>query len=87
MCTISAEDWKMHRRLVSPSINLSSVSEHLPIFNRYIRNAMADIPTNGEFIDILPYLSACKISMFAEAALGSDIDPKVKQKYLTNFTE
>lgn len=87
MCIIAAEDWKVHRRLVSPSINLSSVSEHLPIFNRHIRKAMTDIPMSKEFIDILPYLSTCKISMFAEAALGSDIELNIKQKYLENFTE
>lgn len=77
----------MHRRLVSPSINLSSVSEHLPIFNQHIRSAIDKLPTNGEFIDILPYLSTCKISMFAEAALGSDMEPAIKQTYLKNFTE
>lgn len=77
----------MHRRLVSPAINLSSVSEHLPIFNEHIRKAIAGLPTNDEFIDILPYLSTCKISMFAEAALGSEIEPATKEKYLTNFFE
>lgn len=77
----------MHRRLVSPAINLSSVSEHLPIFNQHIRKHVACLPTNDEFIDIYPYLSTCKISMFAEAALGSEIQPKIKQTYLTNFYE
>lgn len=82
-----AEDWKVHRRLVSPTINLSSVSEHLPIFNQHIRNTIAKLPENDKFFDILPYLSTCKISMFAEAALGSNIEPSVKQTYLRNFSE
>lgn len=77
----------MHRRLVSPSINLSSVNEHLPIFNHHIRKAMADLPVGKEFFDILPYLSACKITTFAEAALGSEIEPSIKHKYLTQFSE
>lgn len=84
---ISAEKWKFHRRLVSPSINLSSVSAHLPIFNQHIQEAMDNLPNNGEFIDILPYLSTCKIGMFAEAALGSEIEQIVKQKYLQQFAQ
>lgn len=76
----------MHRRLVSPSISLTSVSAHLPIFNRHIHEAMAHLPANNEFIDILPYLLSCKISMFAEAALGSEIESAVKQKYLKQFS-
>lgn len=77
----------MHRRLVSPSINLASVSEHLPIFNAHLKKALNEIPPSDDFIDILPYLVTCKISMFAEAALGSEIDSNVKQTYLSNFTE
>lgn len=76
----------MHRRLVSPSINLHSVSAHLPIFNRHIRESVANLPVTDEY-DILPYLSACKISMFAEAALGSEIEPTLKQQYLQQFAE
>lgn len=77
----------MHRRLVSPSINLSSVSEHLPIFNRHIHKTVTELPTNGDYFDVLPYLLTCKISMFAEAAMGSDIEPSSKKQYLANFTE
>ena len=81
-----AEQWKLHRRLVSPSISLTSVSAHLPIFNQHIHAAMANLPVNNEFFDILPYLLTCKISMFAEAALGSEIESSVKQKYLKQFS-
>lgn len=82
-----ADIWKIHRRLVSPTINLSSVSAHLPIFNQHIRNTIDKLPINGQFIDILEYLTECKITMFTEAALGSEWEPHIKQKYLNNFTE
>lgn len=83
---ILAEQWKLHRRLVSPSISLTSVSAHLPIFNQHIREAMNKLPVINGYFDILPYLLTCKISMFAEAALGSEIEPSVKQKYLNQFS-
>lgn len=68
-------------------MNLASVSAHLPIFNHHIRKTVANLPVTDEFIDILPYLSTCKITMFAEAALGSEIETSVKQKYLQQFAE
>lgn len=79
-----AEQWKVHRRLVSPTINSASVSAHLPIFNDNIRMSMKSLPTN-EFIDLLVPLNVCKITMFVEAALGDGWDPEVKQKYLQQF--
>lgn len=82
-----AEEWKIHRRLVSPAINLSSVSAHLPIFNDNIRKTVANLPANGEFIDILKPLTVCKITMFVEAALGLGWEPEVKQRYLKQFAE
>ncbi|XP_031637232.1 probable cytochrome P450 313a4 [Contarinia nasturtii] len=85
--TLKAEKWKYHRRLLSPSVNLSKVSAHLPIFNQHIQKSIANLPINGDFIDILPYLSTCKIAMFAEAALGSEIEKNVKQKYLQQFAQ
>lgn len=63
------------------------MSEHLPIFNDHIQKTVANLPANGEFFDILPYLSTCKISIFVEAALGSEFEPKVKQRYLKQFAE
>lgn len=82
-----ANEWKTHRRLVSPSMNLASVSAHLPIFNRHIRKTVANLPTTNEFIDILPYLLTCKIEMFAEAAMGSDIESSVMKKYCDRYIE
>lgn len=84
---LPANVWKIHRRLVSPSINLTSVSAHLPIFNRHIRKTVANLPVTDEFIDILPYLSTCKITMFAEAALGSELEASVRQKFLQQFAQ
>lgn len=57
------------------------------MFNQHIRDCVAKLPVGDEFIDILPYLSTCKISMFAESALGSDFEPGVKEKYLKQFFE
>lgn len=83
----SAETWKIHRRLVSPTINSSSVSAHLPVFNQTIRKTIEKMPVNDQFFDILDFLTECKITMFTEAALGSEWEPHIKQTYLRNFTE
>lgn len=74
----------MHRRLVSPTINQASVSMHLPVFNENIRKTIQTLPTN-EYFDIFPTISNCKITMFVEAALGTDWEPDVKQRYLQQF--
>lgn len=77
----------MHRRLVSPTINQQSVSTHLPVFNENIRKIVSNLPTTGEFFDILPFISKCKMTMFVESALGIDWEPEVKQRYLRQFLE
>lgn len=77
----------MHRRFVSPLINLPSLRAYLPIFNQHNRKTVANLPVTDEFFDILPYLLNCKITMFTEAALGSDIEPSAKQKFMHFFTE
>lgn len=74
----------MHRRLVSPTINQQSVSTHLPVFNENIRKIISSLPTNEEF-NILPSITQCKLVMFVEAALGTDWEPEVKQRYLRQF--
>lgn len=79
--------WKVHRRLVGPALNLSSVSAHLPIFNQNIRKAVADLPCDGEFFDILVPLNMCKMTMFLEASLGATLDADTKQKYIQIFAE
>lgn len=73
--------------MVSPTINLPSVSEHLPIFNDNIRKTIANLPVNDEFFDILQPLTVCKITMFVEAALGLGWEPEVKQRYLKQFIQ
>lgn len=76
------EEWKVHRRLVSPTINQLSVRTHLPIFNKNIRQNVSSLPTNSEFFDILPSMTTCTLTMFAEAALGTEWEPEAKQRYI-----
>lgn len=78
----SEEEWKVHRRLVSPTMNQLSVSSHLPIFNKNIRQIVSSLPTNSDFFDILPSMTTCTLTMFAEAALGTEWEPEAKQRYL-----
>lgn len=84
---IEAEEWKIHRRLVSPTINLASVSAHLSIFNKNFRDMLAKLPTDGQSFDILPSITFCKITMFLETALGCDLDVKDKERYLELYAE
>lgn len=76
----------MHRRLVAPIINQFSVNAHIPIFNENIRKIVSSLPLNGEFFDILPSITQCKLTMFVEATLGTDWEPEVKQRYLQQFS-
>lgn len=82
-----ANEWKVHRRLVSPLINLPSLKAYFPVFNHHIRKTVASLPASDEFFDILPYLLNCKVRMFTEAALGSEIESSVMQKYMQRFIE
>lgn len=77
----------MHRRLVSPLINPSSLQAYFPIFNNHIRKTVASLPVAEEFYDILPYLLNGSVTMFIEASLGSKLEPSDKQKLLLRFTE
>lgn len=72
----------MHRRLISPTVNQLSVDAHIPIFNENIRKTVTSLPLNGKFVDILPLITQCKMTMFVEAALGTDLQPEVIQRYL-----
>lgn len=81
----SEEEWKFHRRLVSPTINQQSISAHLPIFNQNIREIVSNLPINGEYFDILPWITQCKMAMFVEAALGKEWKPEVKERYMRQF--
>lgn len=81
----SGEKWKVHRRLVSPTLSQHSVNVHLPVFNDIIRKTVANLPTTDEFIDILPAIAKCAITMFTEAALGTDWEPEMKQQYIHQY--
>lgn len=83
----SANEWKMHRRIVSPLINPSSLQAYFPIFNNHIRKTVASLPVSKEFIDILPYFLYCTVTMFIETSLGSKLEPNDKQKLMHRFTE
>lgn len=76
----------MHRRLVAPIINQFSVNAHIPIFNENIRKIVSVLPLNGEFFDIKPFLIQCKLTMFAEAAFGTNLMPEAKQRYLRKLS-
>ncbi|XP_031637234.1 cytochrome P450 3A19-like [Contarinia nasturtii] len=83
--TLKADDWKVHRRFVSPTINQPSVSMHLSVFNENIRKIVLSLSENSEYFDILPSITTCKLTMFVEAALGSEWEIEVKQRYLRQF--
>lgn len=82
-----ASEWKVHRRLVTPLINSTSLQAYYPIFDNQIRKTVANLPVSDDFFDVLPHLLSCTITMFTEAALGSKIEPSAKQKYMRRFKE
>lgn len=77
----------MHRRHVSPLINSTSLHAYYPTFNQQFRKTVASLPVSDDFFDILPYILNCTIAMFTEAALGSEVEPSAKQKYMQRFIE
>lgn len=83
---VSAEKWKLHRRLIRPTLSMSSMSEHIDIFNRCIRDSVAALSTS-DFVDIFPSMNMCMLTMFLEASLGSDLNQKSKEQYLHHFNE
>lgn len=66
-------------------MSLSSVTEHMQIFNRCIRDSIGSLSMENDFFDILPHLNMCMLNMFLEATLGSELDYDMKQQYLENF--
>lgn len=85
-CLFLAEEWKFNRRLVGATLNKPSVNAHLSTFNNNIRRFVKKLPRN-HFFDLLEEVNVCKISMFVDAALGCQLKPHIKQKYLTQFSE
>lgn len=79
------DKWKVHRRLISPTISQSIITTHLPIFNKHIKRFVSNLPMKGHFFDILPSIRLCKIEMFIDAALGTEWEPGMKQRYLQHF--
>lgn len=77
----------MHRRLISPAVSLSSISAHFDIFNRQIRESIDNLPVEDEFFDISIPINICKMTMFLEASLGTELEINIKEKYLQIFAE
>lgn len=82
-----AEEWKIHRRLITPAISSSSSSAHLPLINQHIRDGVTKLPADGEFFDILQPFIMCTMNIFLEASLGSDWEDHTKQTYLKYLAE
>lgn len=79
-------EWKVHRRLVSPTLSQHSVNAHLPVFNEIIRKTITSlVPNSKEFVDILPSIAKCKMTMFIEAALGTSWEPQLKEQYIHQY--
>lgn len=85
--TAKGEHWRVHRKLIAPALNDSTLSQHTSIVNHYIRNfcatefaAMAD---KGEPFDILEPLNVCLLETFLDATFG--MEWKYKAKYSQLF--
>lgn len=70
---------------MTPTLSRNSVNAHLPVFNENIKKTMENLPTNGEFFDILPLIAKCKMTMFVEAALGTNWESEMKQRYIHQY--
>lgn len=82
------DDWRIHRRLVTPILNETSIRPHLMKFNDIIYKTMISLPCdNDETIDLMKYFAICKIDMFVQAALGESLESNVRQKYLNVFAK
>lgn len=85
----SGEEWKQHRKLISPFLKDSTVFSHFSIFNFYIREfcnvqLMDEMKKNKPF-DIMPPLNVALLSMFLDATLG--IEWHQKTAYANYFNE
>lgn len=83
------EVWKLHRKLMSPSLKDSTVFSHLSIFNFYIRefcNVTLDEEAKmGKAFDVMLPLNVCLLSMYLDATLG--IEWHQKSTYANFFSE
>ncbi|XP_031641181.1 probable cytochrome P450 313a4 [Contarinia nasturtii] len=85
----NGEVWKMHRKLMSPSLKDSTVFSHLSIFNYYIREfcntKLDDESKNGKPFDVMLPLNVCLLSMYLDATLG--IEWHQKTAYANFFSD
>lgn len=83
------EVWKLHRKLMSPSLKDSTVFSHLSIFNFYIREfcttTLAEEAKKGKAFDVMLPLNVCLLSMYLDATLG--IEWHQKSAYSNFFSE
>lgn len=86
---IKGEDWKLHRKLMSPSLKDSTVFSHLSIFNYYIRefcHTTLDIEAKkSNPFDVMLPLNVVLLSMYLDATLG--IEWHQKTTYANFFSE
>lgn len=86
---ITGETWKLHRKLMSPSLKDSTVFSHLSIFNFYIRefcNTKLDEESKiGKAFDVMLPLNVVLLSMYLDATLG--IEWHQKTAYANFFHE
>lgn len=85
----NGEDWKLHRKLMSPSLKDSTVFSHLSIFNFYIREfcnvQLKDEMKKNKPFDIMSPLNVVLLSMYLDATLG--IEWHQKTAYACYFSE
>lgn len=88
-CVRKGEDWKLHRKLISPSLKDSTVFSHLPIFNFYIRefcnNELKEESDKGKAFDVMLPLNTVLLSMYLDATLG--VEWNQKAAYAQFFNE
>ncbi|XP_050545258.1 cytochrome P450 4C1-like isoform X1 [Daktulosphaira vitifoliae] len=95
LITASVPKWKIHRRIISPFFNTSSINKCLPIFNEnsasFILNLQKEL-RNSESFNIWDYVNSVSVNSICEAALGyhrdEEDDDKSEFFYLvTKITE
>lgn len=83
------EVWKLHRKLMSPSLKDSTVFSHLSIFNFYIREfcntKLDEEAQNRNTFDVMLPLNVALLSMYLDATLG--IEWHQKTAYANFFSE
>lgn len=88
-CIDLGEDWKLHRKLLSPSLKDSTVFSHLSIFNFYIREfcntKLKEEADRTKPFDVMLPLNVVLLSMYLDATLG--IEWNQKATYAQFFSE